>query len=555
MQNVDVIDAVDKVEIKSTLQHSPAPVALGERIAVLDVIRGFALIGIFLMNIEFFNRPVGELGEGMPPNLQGLDWLASYSIAYLVNGKFWTIFSLLFGMGFALMLTRAEAKSQDFLRPYLRRLIALALFGVLHHILIWPGDILFSYAIAATGLLLILFCKLRWILVAALVIAILAFVPGLNSIGSLAMALVLSTGIAFLFRTERLFSLFGVSMPITSAVLSVMALIALILSVIGFVVPAVSDLRVAIFFAGFLLLLAYLFLRAFQPIEARPWKIGALLYSFLFTMMIFGTGVEYLQTKNSASASEQTVKIKSEQDERKAEKKNEQKKKELEIRQEKIADNKLEAQILTKGSYLDALKFRAKEFGENWSNIVIFSVLINCMFLIGFWFVRSGVMENTRAHLPMFRKLALFGLPLGIGLGIAGSLIATAPINGSEGDPFYVATGLLYLGNLPACLGYVSLIVLMLNSGGLFAKLELLAPYGRMALTNYLSQSIICSLLFYNYGFGLYGMSRAYQVLVVISIVILQIGFSHWWLRHFRYGPMEWVWRAITYWKIPAFKN
>jgi uncharacterized membrane protein YeiB len=220
-----------------------------------------------------------------------------------------------------------------------------------------------------------------------------------------------------------------------------------------------------------------------------------------------------------------------------------------------LAGNKLETQNLTKGSYPDALKFRAKEFVENWPNIVIFSVLINCMFLIGFWFVRSGVMENTQAHLPMFKKLALFGLPIGIGLGIAGSLIATAPTNGSEGDPFYVATGLLYLGNLPACLGYVSLIVLMLNSGGLFAKLELLAPYGRMALTNYLSQSVICSLLFYNYGFGLYGMSRAYQVLVVISIVILQIGFSHWWLRHFRYGPMEWVWRAITHWKIPAFKN
>lgn len=549
MQNADSVNS------KVTLQHGVAPVALGERIAVLDVIRGFALIGIFLMNIEFFNRPVGELGEGMPSNLEGLDWLASYLIAYFVTGKFWTIFSLLFGMGFALMLTRAEAKSQNFLRPYIRRLIALALFGVLHHILIWPGDILFSYAIAATGLLLILFGELHWMMGAALIFAVLAFIPSLDSIGAVSMALVLCTGIAFLLRTTRTISFFGRTIPITSAVLCVMAVIAVIISVVGFVVPAASDLRAATFFAGFLLLLAYLFLRAFQPIEARPWKIGALLYSFLFTMMIFGTGVEYLQTKNSVNASEQAVKSRTEQSQKKPEKKSERKKKDQEIQQEKLADNKLETQILTKGSYPDALKFRAKEFVENWPNIVIFSVLINCMFLIGFWFVRSGVMENTQAHLPMFRKLALFGLPLGIGLGIAGSLLATAPINGSEGDPFDVATGLLYLGNLPACLGYVSLIVLMLNSGGLFAKLELLTPYGRMALTNYLSQSVICSLLFYNYGFGLYGMSRAYQVLVVISIVILQIGFSHWWLRHFRYGPMEWVWRAITYWKMPAFKN
>jgi uncharacterized membrane protein YeiB len=83
---------VNSVISKVTLQHGVAPVALGERIAVLDVIRGFALIGIFLMNIEFFNRPVGELGEGMPSNLEVFDWLASYLIAYFVAGKFWTIF-------------------------------------------------------------------------------------------------------------------------------------------------------------------------------------------------------------------------------------------------------------------------------------------------------------------------------------------------------------------------------------------------------------------------------------------------------------------------------
>jgi uncharacterized protein len=563
-----------------------APVAAKERIAVLDVIRGFALIGIFLMNIEFFNRAVGELGEGMPAGLSGLNWLASYVIAYFVAGKFWTIFSLLFGMGFALMLTRTEAKGQNFLKPYLRRLFALAIFGLLHHVLIWPGDILFSYAIAAGGLLLILFASIRWIFVAAIIVAFVAVFPALNQVGAIAVALAMLGGMAFLLRTEAVFKFFGKTMPITSAVLCVMGGIALLISIGGFFIPAMKTLRGLIFSAGFFFLLAHLLARSHQPKEARPWKIGSLLYCTLFISMIVGGGFEYWGGKETPMAASKTepkiesadsatvatsaaiassfasnsvatsVSTPSEPNEAAKLKTAaaEQKKKQLEQEKKKEADNKLEVQILTKGTYLDAVKFRAKEFAENLSNVTIFSVLINCMFLVGFWFVRSGIMDNTKAHLPMFKKLALFGLPIGIGLGIAGSLITTAPVKGMDNDPFTLATGLLYLGNLPACLGYVSVLVLMFNSAGVFSKVKLLAPYGRMALTNYLSQSIICSAVFYSYGLGYYGMQRAHQVVFVFIVVILQLMFSHWWLSKFRYGPMEWLWRAVTYWKLPAFR-
>ncbi len=557
-----------------------APVTEKERIAVLDVIRGFALIGIFLMNIEFFNRAVGELGEGMPAGISGLNWLASYVIAYFVAGKFWTIFSLLFGMGFALMLTRTETKGQNFLQPYLRRLFALAIFGLLHHILIWPGDILFSYAIAAAGLLLILFGKLRWIFLAALLLALCAMIPLLNQVGAIAMALTLLAGIAFLLRTETTVKFFGKTLPITAAVLCIMGGIALLLSLGGFLIPTMKILRGAIFSAGFFFLLAFILARSFQPKEDRPWKIGSLLYCTLFTSMIIGGAFEYWGGKEISTAANKTEPksehvvaasatsatgdsshaasasiplASSDAAKRKAEAA-EQKKKELERAKKKEADNKLEVEILTKGTYLQSMQFRAKEFAENWANVTIFSVLINCMFLIGFWFVRSGIMDNTQAHLPLFRKLALFGLPVGIGLGIAGSLITTAPVKGLENDPFTLATGLLYLGNLPACLGYVSVLVLMFNSEGELAKVKVLAPYGRMALTNYLSQSIICSAVFYSYGLGYYGMQRAHQVVFVLIVVILQLMFSHWWLSKFRYGPMEWLWRAVTYWKLPAFK-
>src|SRR5437868_2541798 len=76
------------------------PIASGERITALDVVRGFALIGIFLMNIEWFNRPIAELGQGLPATATGANYWAGYLIYILVQGKFWTMFSLLFGMGF-----------------------------------------------------------------------------------------------------------------------------------------------------------------------------------------------------------------------------------------------------------------------------------------------------------------------------------------------------------------------------------------------------------------------------------------------------------------------
>ncbi len=82
----------------------------------------------------------------------------------------------------------------------------------------------------------------------------------------------------------------------------------------------------------------------------------------------------------------------------------------------------------------------------------------------------------------------------------------------------------------------------------------MLAPYGRMALTNYLAQSLICSVLFYGQGFGYYGLDRIGQLGIAIAIVGVQVPMSHWWLSRFRYGPMEWLWRAITYWNIPAMR-
>src|SRR5690606_37350633 len=130
------------------------PLDPARRIAVLDVLRGFALLGILLMNIEFFTRPLQGIALGFDPSLEGADYVAGWSVMAFVQGKFWTLFSLLFGIGFALMLERAEAAGARFAGTYARRLLALLPIGLAHALLLWAGDILVPYALA--GLLLLL---------------------------------------------------------------------------------------------------------------------------------------------------------------------------------------------------------------------------------------------------------------------------------------------------------------------------------------------------------------------------------------------------------------
>lgn len=133
----------------------PLPPDAGGRIDLLDIVRGFALPGIALMNVEWFSRPIVELSHGLPPGLGGIDHAAAWAILVFVQGKFWLLFALLFGAGFAVMQSRAQAAGKPFLAAYVRRLALLFVLGIAHALLLWVGDILHSYAIAALALLLL----------------------------------------------------------------------------------------------------------------------------------------------------------------------------------------------------------------------------------------------------------------------------------------------------------------------------------------------------------------------------------------------------------------
>jgi uncharacterized protein len=107
-----------------------------------------------------------------------------------------------------------------------------------------------------------------------------------------------------------------------------------------------------------------------------------------------------------------------------------------------------------------------------------------------------------------------------------------------------------YFGSVVVALGYIAIIMLVCQSGRFKKFVDWMSVTGRMAFTNYILESIICTIIFTGLGFGPFGkIERAYQILIVIAIWVVVIAFSKFWLARFRFGPLEWLWRTLTYWK------
>ncbi len=555
-----------------------APLRADERIQALDVVRGFALLGIFLMNVEWFNRASGEMALGLPIGLTGANWWASRLIYVFVQGKFWTMFSLLFGMGFAVMLSRAEQAGRNFIKPYLRRIAALAVFGAAHYVLIWSGDILYSYAVTAAALLILLYGNWKYVVGALPILVGLGFIPKANAIWGVAVALAYMGLLALYLRHEKRITLFGRSLPVFSFVLMLLGgLGALVATVLWFLpkVPFEAKISVSILSTA-ILLMGSLWAAFRDPEDQRFRRLGLAVYLFpCLIMTSFGVAQRFMpippgvvQARAEAQAqvqaqpqllSQPVAKPDPAKDAKKPTKTETEGRVESEIerlrqRQEFLQENQTEARILSKGRYAEVVKFRARKFVEHMPNEAGFATIVVGMFLLGAWFVRSGIMAHAREHLPLFRKLAFIALPVGLAMALASAGIAASHVPGAYRDGFQMANGLMMAACLPMSLGYVGLMVVLLHSDSIFSKVSLLAPVGRMALTNYLMQSLISAIYFFGHGLGRWGMGRAWQVGYVVLVFSLQVAFSHWWLGRFRYGPMEWLWRAITYWQIPPMR-
>ena len=158
-----------------TIGESPHPVFLHERIDLIDVVRGFALFGVLLSNLVWITTDM-VLTDAQLVQLPTapLDRIVKPVVEFFVVHKFYTLFSFLFGLGFAVQLSRAEERRYNVVAVYARRVAILAVIGLVHIALVWYGDILLVYAIGGFGLLAVRHWNTRLLVTLALALALFA---------------------------------------------------------------------------------------------------------------------------------------------------------------------------------------------------------------------------------------------------------------------------------------------------------------------------------------------------------------------------------------------
>jgi uncharacterized protein len=192
--------------------------------------------------------------------------------------------------------------------------------------------------------------------------------------------------------------------------------------------------------------------------------------------------------------------------------------------------------IYATGGFADVQAFRLREILLIIPlHIYIFARTVG-LFLLGAFAWRTGLLRNTPASQRVLLATAVGGTGFGAAL-ILGH--ASGIFTGVATNP---------LGTVLLAIGYGAAIVAIANLARGKAWLGWAAPLGRMAFTNYLAQSVIFGWIFYGYGLGLFGrLGTASALAIGIAVYVAQVLFSAWWLRRFRYGPIEWLWRTLMY--------
>ena len=200
------------------------------------------------------------------------------------------------------------------------------------------------------------------------------------------------------------------------------------------------------------------------------------------------------------------------------------------------------------GSYDDVFAHRAPFVAFMQLNLTLVFGLwrVGGLMLIGMALMKLGVLSGERG-VGFYRNLAV----LGYGAGLPLAILSAISLEAHGFDPLYVARfgGIPnYVGSILVALGHIGVVLLIVKSGAWRALAERFAAVGRMALSNYLGQSLVMTTVFYGYGLGLYaGVPRVWQQAFVIVVIGLQLLVSPWWLSRFRFGPAEWLWRSLTY--------
>ena len=372
------------------------PVDRSERIHILDILRGFAIFGILAVNIGGFaslSFYPGYVAAAAP----WYDELAHSVMLFLAEGKFYTIFSFLFGLGFSVQLARAQARGRDVRSFYPRRLWVLLGLGLLHSLLFWIGDILRLYALLGFALLA--------------------------------------------FRNR----------PVRTLVIWAAVFLAL-----GFVILGLAG----------------------GPV---------------------GGGEEIPGLDVIALA----------------------------------------RQVYSGDSFLAVVVFQAL------AGVISFLLIavaqggtVMALFLLGLLAGRMGLFERLPENRPLLKRVIVWGLPVGLAFN---ALFVLA-------ENSWLATLGFTLGAPVLAAVYVSTLSLLSLTPTGARLLAPLGQVGRMALSNYVLQSVVCAFIFNGYGLGLFEQVGAAGLWgITLAIYLLQIPLSNGWLARFQFGPLEWVWRSLTY--------
>ncbi|RKI40442.1 DUF418 domain-containing protein [Corallococcus sp. AB004] len=403
---------------------SAGPIESAQRVHALDALRGFALLGVFISNsLNWFNgRLFLPKEQALALAASPLELTVNSLFALLIEQKFVTLFTLLFGLGFALQMTRAEGRGTSIVPVYRRRLLVLLGIGLVHMFAIWLGDILTTYALVGFLLLSFRQCSEKTVLVwAALFLFV---VPTIFSIGQRVLPVMLD-GAAATERAQK----------------------------------ATKE----------------------EDAERRA-------------AFLAGLSSDSVVTSQQANAAYGWASI------------------------------------------------------PNPNRPVLLSIILG-RFLLGLWAGRRGLLQDVERHRPLLRKLAAWGLGVGSVIGLV-VLALNLTYRGVTSLPGWLVwmripkdVGILFLG-----VGFAAAFALLFQKERWRKVLGVFTPAGRMALTLYLMQSVLSIALYDGWGLGLVGRTPP-SLTVVFSLILFagQVAFSHWWLARFRFGPVEWLWRSLTY--------
>jgi uncharacterized protein len=175
------------------------------------------------------------------------------------------------------------------------------------------------------------------------------------------------------------------------------------------------------------------------------------------------------------------------------------------------------------------------------------------LMLIGMALYKWGVLTTERSSI-FYKKEMIIGFPIGFLLVTLG-IMANMKTDWQYDYSMFHGSQFNYWGSLFVDMGYIGMIMLMCQSKRYHTIKSRLSSVGRMALTNYLLQTMICTTVFYGHGLGLFGqVSRIGQIAIVFAVWICQLFISPFWLRYFHYGPFEWMWRSFSYLQIQPMR-